>query len=518
MGSKRVSSRPNIVFITIDAWRYDGLGAAPDKGWLETYNLLSRLRTPNLDRFASGSLLFTQAVATAPHTTVSHASIMTGLFPPQHGVRSFMYERLPENIKTLAEILQNQGYRTVTLREAESSAEPGILQKVDVLRGFETTINSLEQLVRAGHRANDDEQPVFAFLHLWDLHAPYLYSNWAARSGALEAAWPKLQALADRRQIALPEMAAVTEHSMMAFQRALASVIDDVDQRTQLLFKWYIDGLNWFDQYRWPAVETALKAAGLWQNTILFVYGDHGEGVHEDGHENKVFEHGQSLLDDVLRVPLLIHGLPDIEPALIGDQVSLVDMAATVLDFLGADFAKSLTSQGFAAPHGRSLLPLAYRSQQIGWPPIHFAELSTAGPNFTLALPSPQFLYQSCARIAGMKVLYHRDPIHMKRYLNTQARLQNLHRRVRRKLAASQDGPRTDLAGKGSWYWTDLRSDAHERRPRRWRHDAPGAAAVLRSALEALYQDSRRGPPIELAGFKESAVLERLYALGYVES
>ena len=111
-----IQDLPNIVFITVDAWRFDALGIAPDERWLTHYGLDDRLATPNLDRFASQGVFFTQALSSSPHTTSSHASIMSGLFPPQHGVRSFLYERLPDDIETLAQRLSRLGYETIALR------------------------------------------------------------------------------------------------------------------------------------------------------------------------------------------------------------------------------------------------------------------------------------------------------------------------------------------------------------------------------------------------------------------
>ncbi len=513
-----MTNRPNIVFITIDAWRYDAFGPAPDKHWLDRYGLSSKLHTPNLDRFAAESVYFTQALASAPHTTVSHASIMTGLFPPQHGVRSFFYERLPMEVKTLAEVLGEAGYLTVTLREAEDPGEPGILQKVDVLRGFEATINDLRHLTTLGQQAMADGRPVFAFLHLWDIHAPYLYSNWAKQNGCLDALWLKVSSLAEKWGIDPPEPSLLSEKIMMDFQRRVAERIPDVVGRIEMLFDWYVEGVTWFDRHRWPVVENILKESGLWENAIIFVYGDHGEGVHPDGHGIKVFNHGQSLLDDVLRVPLLVHGLPDTTPKIIDEQVSLVDLVPTVLKLLGIDPSESLGDSGLHELGGHSLLPRVNGQAYDRPPPLHFAELCQGGPDFTLAQPSPQYLYQRCVRGNGYKLLCHDGPVLMQRYSSWQDRIHRLGRKLVRKLGQAQE-PHfiEDRATCRQLYWTDLQADPDELEPHHWQQDVPAEAIDLRAAVETLYQSAIRGPAIDTSDFDESAVLQRLAALGYVE-
>lgn len=508
--------RRNIVFITLDAWRYDALGLAPDRHWLQRYDLEGRLHTPNLDRFASQGVYFPQALATAPHTTVSHASLMTGLFPPQHGVRSFFHERLPKETKTLAEILDDHGYLTVALREGEDTSDPGILQKVDVLRGFARVVNSLEDLVLLGREAAAAERPVFAFLHLWDIHAPYTYSDWARQVGGLDRFWAKAHELADRWGVPPPRAEALCEQEAMDFQNRVADAIQDVDARIRALFEWYVEGLNWFDGLRWPAVEAALREAELWDETLIFVFGDHGEGVHPDGQGRDVFNHSQSLLDDVLRVPLVVHGLPGFSDQVVHDQLSLVDLMPTVLELLGTELPDSLASQEM---RGRSLLPLLNSGSSLGQR-LHFAELCRGGPDFTLAAPSPQYIYQRCARGSGYKAVCHNGPVSMNRYVGWQDQIARKMRAGLRRMGMAsghssvivEDGAECDRL-----HWVDLEEDPDEEHPRRWGKAVPQPVLDLRTALEGLYEDSIRGPAIADDECEEPALRRRLAALGYIE-
>ena len=91
----------NLLLVTLDTVRADHLGC---------YGYAAA-RTPNLDALAASGLRFAQAIAPAPLTTPSHATMMTGLVPPSHGVRDNGC-RLADEQTTLAEILSARGYAT----------------------------------------------------------------------------------------------------------------------------------------------------------------------------------------------------------------------------------------------------------------------------------------------------------------------------------------------------------------------------------------------------------------------
>ena len=92
----------NVLLITIDTLRVDRVGAFGGRPGL----------TPNLDRLAADGLRFTHAYSSAPLTLPSHASILTAVSPPVHGLRANGLFRLGANLPTLAEVLKGAGYRT----------------------------------------------------------------------------------------------------------------------------------------------------------------------------------------------------------------------------------------------------------------------------------------------------------------------------------------------------------------------------------------------------------------------
>jgi len=506
----------NVLLITIDAWRFDALGAAPDHHWLRRYGLENLLSTPNLEQLANESLYFTQALSTAPHTTVSHASIMTGLFPPQHGVRSFFYESLPQEITTLAEHFKKNGYKTIALREAESLQEPGLLEKVNVLRGFDHVINNLDQLVTISK--SDGDQPIFAFLHFWDLHAPYLYSVWASQNGALELLENKTSSLAAEWGIPLQAGKQVSERSAMEFQKNLASKIRDTQLRIRTLFEWYLEGVNWFDNTRLPYLAERLKAAGLWEDTVHILFGDHGEGVHPDGVGFKAFEHSQSLLDDVLRVPLLIHGIPNQTPSRINEQVSLVDIFPTALELAGIPVTRELF--GEAEFHGNSLLGSADTSLEKER--YHIAELCIGDQESAAKQSAPQRIYQRCIRTSRNKLVAHQPPFIMKRYQLTEDRIQkviNKSNQLMNRLALDGlkiEKPVNLFTGKERFYFTNLLEDPDELRPGFAGEQKSAEFSMLKQKLELAYRAQRWGSPINSEDLDHSILIERLADLGYV--
>src|SRR4051794_33838726 len=98
----RTPPRPNLVLVTIDTLRADHVGAYGS----------TLARTPALDALASRGARFAHAQSAVPLTGPSHATILTGLYPPAHGVRDNIVFTLDPRHRTLASLLGAQGYRT----------------------------------------------------------------------------------------------------------------------------------------------------------------------------------------------------------------------------------------------------------------------------------------------------------------------------------------------------------------------------------------------------------------------
>src|SRR3954464_9813553 len=117
---------PNIVLITLDTTRADRMGFLGS----------TRGLTPSLDALARDAVVFTRAYSQAPITTVSHATILTGTFPPLHKVNDFG-SPLPATVPYVADLFKGQGYRTAAfvgsvILDPRNGTAPGFDRGFDV--------------------------------------------------------------------------------------------------------------------------------------------------------------------------------------------------------------------------------------------------------------------------------------------------------------------------------------------------------------------------------------------------
>ena len=261
--------------------------------------------TPNLGRLAAEGIVFEHAYAVTPLTTPSHASILTGLYPPQHGVRTNGQHRLGDEVTTLAEHLAPRGYRTAAFVSAAV-----LERRYGLDQGFEVYDDDLaggrdEARMVAERIATPTvdaalgwldglgaDEPFFLWVHLFDPHASYTP----------------------------PE-----------------------PYRSRFVDQPYLGEVAWMDAEIGRLLDHPRLAGG--RRAAVMAIGDHGESLGEHGEAT----HGLLAYDGTLRVPWILR-LPDgprgrrFEPA-----VSQVDLVPTVLDLLTIDRAD-------AAGPGRSLL------------------------------------------------------------------------------------------------------------------------------------------------------------------
>ncbi len=105
----------NVILITIDTLRSDRVSSYGS----------DHVDTPNIDSFASEGVLFSNAASTVPFTLPAHSSILTGLYPPGHGVRENVGYTLDASIPTLAEVLSNGGWTRPALSAHSCSIAAG---------------------------------------------------------------------------------------------------------------------------------------------------------------------------------------------------------------------------------------------------------------------------------------------------------------------------------------------------------------------------------------------------------
>ena len=302
-------ARPSVLLITVDTLRADHLGAYGEAA------------TPALDRLARQGMVFERAATPMPLTRPAHFSILTSLYPREHGVLNNALA-LPDSATTLAEIFRAEGYRTggfvaVALLSPESGAaqgfdEFGAPQGAKQRAGEAVVAEALDFIAAKG-------EPFFLWVHLFDPHLPYgppeKYRDERASplSATLpEVSWRKLRDIAERNAGDIPRE--VLDHAK-ALYRGEVSYVDH----------WTGELLEAFDRATDP------------DRSIVVFTADHGE-CFEDG---IFFEHADCLHEGALRIPLIIRHADFAPGQRASAQVSSIDVAPSILRAAGIDVPAS---------------------------------------------------------------------------------------------------------------------------------------------------------------------------------
>lgn len=279
---------PNILLVTLDTTRQDVLGV---------YGR-SPSPTPRIDRWAAGAVVFDSAVAEAPVTLPSHASILTALEPGVHGARDNGAFVLRPGFDTLAERLRGEGYDT-----AAEVAALVLASRHGLDQGFESYG---EVSPRSGERPDDHPSrprwersatsvtdaalawlnqqrsaPFFLWVHYFDPHQPYTPPARHARSQGGET----------------------YEAEVAYMDEQVGRLLDEVEKLDD-------------------------------RETLIVITADHGESLGEHGEDT----HGFLAYDTTLRVPLLFSA-PGFSQggARVSGVVRNIDIAPTILDLVGAE-------------------------------------------------------------------------------------------------------------------------------------------------------------------------------------
>ena len=331
---------PHVILISIDTLRRDALAAlSSEAGAL-----------PALDRLAAEGVRFANAFSSSSWTLPAHASLLTGLYPDKHGATD-RRTTLAEGVATLAETLAGRGYETVALTGT------GFLQaKFGLGRGF-----ARHEYVQAEHKQEPAEsgqalrgrlttylagrsagQPLFLFLHSYAVH-----NYFDARAEALARLGTGGASGLKQRKLNVDCLLGRTRCPS-----------DSWDQMRAL----YRSELELFDAAL-ADMRAELERAGLWQNAIVVLLSDHGEGF--DPTRQRIHHSGR-LHADQLRIPLLVRG-PGLAPREERTPVSIVDLMPTLLELVGAPVPAGLDGISLAAslrsgqaPAARPLLAMEH--------------------------------------------------------------------------------------------------------------------------------------------------------------
>lgn len=346
---------PSFVLISVDDMRFDAFAAETDTRYLDRSGLAGIRRTPALDALAARGARFSHAFTTCPYTPPAHASMFTGLYPVRHGVRAFMTNGLSEQVPTIATHLQKAGFRTV----ASIDMAP-MFALLGLTAGFDRVVHLDDAATFAAiGEATEGGAPVFLFAHFEDVHPPVGESLAPPEPGYNDDFYEDLAAMCDAFGIAYDRDAGRAE--AIAASGRLRKALENRRQIAAVELPRYLAGVNKFDSGR-----LALFFDGLWNvldpdDTVIMLTSDHGQGVipsHRmvDRSIPQKFDHGEAVLDELLRVPLIVAG-PGIPAGLAPDAaVSLVDLVPTILEMAGVVAEPDLD--------GRSLAPV-FRHEEI---------------------------------------------------------------------------------------------------------------------------------------------------------
>ena len=271
-----------VFIISIDTLRSDRLPAYGYKG----------VQTPAIDAFREDAVLYERAYSHTPLTLPSHASILTGALPADHGVRDNTGYRLGANVRTAGEVLRERGYAT------GAAVSTFVLRKqTGIDRGFEFFDDSVAPLNPANRQISaiqrdgaetvqvatewigKQTKPVFFLLHLYEPHLPYTP----------------------------PE----------PYRSRYPNRYDGEIARADEIVGTFVE---------------SLKRSGMYDKSLIILLSDHGEGLGDHGEE----EHGTFLYREAIQVPLIVKfPKATFRGRSVAAPVQLIDVVPTIFERLG---------------------------------------------------------------------------------------------------------------------------------------------------------------------------------------
>jgi len=307
----------NVVFVSLDTARADHFG-------MYGYE---RSTTPRLDALARRGIVFDQAVTVSNNTLISHASMLTGLFPASHGTTpKGEGVALGGDYRTIAEDFAAAGYQTTCF-----AAHMWITEKFGMHQGFEVFWSAYREAPLVLFDATmwmtkvrDKERPFFLFIHLYDAHSDFTarpYDSHPPFVGTYTKGYDgPLKAWDDQEKKASEFLADVRDGK-----------IELTPEDARYLADQYDEGLAYLDDQ----IGKFLASLDCLDDTILVITADHGEEFYDHGSALH-----RQLYDEVVRIPLLIVPPAELLEWMGGarhveEQVRTIDLRPTMLSLAG---------------------------------------------------------------------------------------------------------------------------------------------------------------------------------------
>ncbi len=295
-----------IVLISIDTLRADHVGC---------YGY-GKDTTPNIDALAADGALFSNVYAPSSWTLPSHVSLLTSLSCFRHGV-NLETDRMEETRPTLADALRTQGFLCAAVTGGGFlSPVFGFSKGFDVYRQVESSLWTSDAAGQVSAAALDwidanRDRDFFLFVHTYQPHNPYIPP--APYDTKFQEAPTSMRMIDLGGHLGGP--AGIFKALPEAERRAIVGLYDGE--------------IGYTDAALVGALTAKLRALGIYDDTLIVLTSDHGEEFHEHGS----WEHGHSLYDESLKVPLVVK-FPGskFRGKRVGSFVRLIDVMPTILE------------------------------------------------------------------------------------------------------------------------------------------------------------------------------------------
>lgn len=298
----------NIVLVLIDTLRADHLG---------TYGY-GRDTSPNIDALARKAVVFRNAIAQSTWTKPGTASLMTGLFPKNHGANT-QEDRLSDDHLLLSQYLRQGGYRThAFLANGNAGASFNFDRGYDTYEffpedpdriGAKTRSDRMNERILPFVRELDRDDKFFLYVHYVDPHIPYdPGERYFSKSNTIEFDKAFFNEMQFKRLLGSPE------------ERAdlLRQAVDEYDDEVR------------FNDASFGALLAALEQRGFLEDTIVVVVSDHGEELLE----RNSFGHTNAPYEEQVRVPLIVY-VPGVGHREVAEPVGQIDLVPSLLSLVG---------------------------------------------------------------------------------------------------------------------------------------------------------------------------------------
>lgn len=312
-GDSRVG--PNIILISVDTLRPDHLGC---------YGY-GRDTSPAVDEFARESLRFETCFSQAPNTRPSCSSILTGFLPHETKVFSNTYA-LPSGVNSIAEILRRNGYKTLAVVSnfvftGGRGFEQGFdfyddqMDEEELIRGIperiaEHTTSAAVSLMRLNRKDS-----FFMWIHYQDPHGPY-----TPRSPYNEMfVNPRLEPIELETNTSVSGIGGIPSYQKLPGHSDYNYYVSQYDGE-----------IRYFDEHFGRLIQ-ALKQLGMYDDALIILTADHGEGM---GERDYYFAHGEFVYGNLIHVPLIVKygsGHKGVRPEI----AQTLDIVPTILEVAG---------------------------------------------------------------------------------------------------------------------------------------------------------------------------------------